>query len=153
MLESRLAEMNLVLPELGAAAGSFVGCKKSGNLLFISGQLPLKDGRPTLVGRLGEDVTVEQGYEAAQQCALNVLAQIKAAIDGRWDRVAQVVRLGGFVRCTPDFADAPKVVNGASDLFVSLFGAAGAHARAAVGVSSLPMNVAVEIEAVVEIIA
>lgn len=153
MLESRLAEMNLVLPELGAAAGSFVGCKKSGNLLFISGQLPLKDGRPTLVGRLGEDVTVERGYEAAQQCALNVLAQIKAAIDGRWDRVAQVVRLGGFVRCTPDFADAPKVVNGASDLFVSLFGAAGAHARAAVGVSSLPMNVAVEIEAVVEIIA
>lgn len=153
MLESRLAEMNLVLPELGAAAGSFVGCKKSGNLLFISGQLPLKDGRPTLVGRLGEDVTVEQGYEAAQQCALNVLAQIKAAIDGRWDRVAQVVRLGGFVRCTLDFADAPKVVNGASDLFVSLFGAAGAHARAAVGVSSLPMNVAVEIEAVVEIIA
>ena len=153
MLESRLAEMNLVLPELGAAAGSFVGCKKSGNLLFISGQLPLKNGRPTLVGRLGEDVTVERGYEAAQQCALNVLAQIKAAIDGRWDRVAQVVRLGGFVRCTPDFADAPKVVNGASDLFVSLFGAAGAHARAAVGVSSLPMNVAVEIEAVVEIIA
>ena len=153
MLESRLAEMNLVLPELGAAAGSFVGCKKSGNLLFISGQLPLKNGRPTLVGRLGEDVTVERGYEAAQQCALNVLAQIKAAIDGRWDRVAQVVRLGGFVRCTPDFADAPRVVNGASDLFVSLFGAAGAHARAAVGVSSLPMNVAVEIEAVVEIIA
>jgi enamine deaminase RidA (YjgF/YER057c/UK114 family) len=151
MMEKKLAEMQLALPEIATGNASFVGYKRSGNLIFISGQLPLKDGKPTLIGRLGEDVSIDDAYLAAQQCALNVLAQLKLAVDGNWERVVQIVRLGGFVRCTGDFPDAPKVVNGASDLFVRLFGASGSHARAAVGVSSLPLNVAVEIEATIEI--
>ncbi len=151
MLEKKLAEMTLILPEISTSSASFVGYKRSGNLIYISGQLPLKDSKPTLIGRLGENVSVEDAYVAAQQCALNVLAQLKLAIDGNWERVVQIVRVGGFVRCTDDFPDAPKVVNGASDLFVHLFGTRGSHARAAVGVSSLPLNVAVEIEAIIEV--
>ena len=151
MIERKLAELGLVLPAAPAAAGSYVGYKTTGNLVIVSGQLPLKDGKPTLTGKLGGTVSVEDGYLAARQCALNVLAQLKAAVEGDWDRVVQVIRLGGFVNCNPDFADAPKVVNGASDLMVKLFGPSGAHARAAVGVASLPANVAVEIEAMFEI--
>ncbi|RFB65665.1 MULTISPECIES: RidA family protein [unclassified Herbaspirillum] len=151
MLEKKLAEMKLVLPEIPVSSASFVGYKRSGNLIYISGQLPLKDGKPTLIGRLGDDVSIDDAYVAAQQCTLNVLAQLKLALDGNWDRVVQIVRVGGFVRCTGDFGDAAKVVNGASDLLVRLFGAAGSHARAAIGVASLPLNVAVEIEATIEI--
>ena len=151
MLEKKLAEMKLVLPEIPVSSASFVGYKRSGNLIYISGQLPLKDGKPTLIGRLGDDVSIDDAYVAAQQCTLNVLAQLKLALDGNWERVVQIVRVGGFVRCTGDFADAAKVVNGASDLLVRLFGAAGSHARAAIGVASLPLNVAVEIEATIEI--
>jgi enamine deaminase RidA (YjgF/YER057c/UK114 family) len=151
MLERRLADLKLTLPEVPAAAASYVGYKRIGNLVFISGQLPLKDGKPTVIGKLGDDVSIEDGYVAAQQCALNVLAQLKVAIDGDWSKVVQIVRLGGFVRCTSEFADAPKVVNGASELLLQVFGPAGTHARAAVGVSSLPANVAVEVEAIVEI--
>jgi enamine deaminase RidA (YjgF/YER057c/UK114 family) len=151
MLEKKLAEMKLVLPEIPVSSASFVGYKRSGNLIYISGQLPLKDGKPTLIGRLGDDVSIDDAYTAAQQCTLNVLAQLKLALDGNWERVVQIVRVGGFVRCTADFGDAAKVVNGASDLLVRLFGAAGSHARAAIGVASLPLNVAVEIEATIEI--
>jgi len=151
MLEQKLAGLNLALPELSIGAASFVGYKRTGNLVFISGQLPLKNGKPTLVGRLGDGVSIDEAYAAAQQCTLNVLAQLKLAVNGDWSRVVQFVRVGGFVRCTPDFADSPKVVNGASDLLIQVFGAVGEHARAAVGVSSLPANVPVEIEAIVEI--
>ncbi len=151
MIDTKLTELGLVLPAAPAAAGSYVGFKIAGNFVIVSGQLPLKDGKPVLVGRLGAGVSIEAAYEAAQQCALNVLAQLKIAVAGDWSRVVQVVRLGGFVNCTPEFNDAPKVVNGASDLMVKLFGPAGAHARAAVGVASLPAGVAVEIEAMFEI--
>lgn len=152
MIEKRLAELSLTLPPLASAAGSFVGFKVAGNLVFVSGQLPLKDGKPTLVGKVGAGVTTEECYVAAQQCALNVLAQLKVALGGDWSRLRQAVRVGGFVNCVPDFPDAPKVVNGASDLLVKVLGPAGTHARAAVGVASLPANVAVEIEAVFEVI-
>jgi enamine deaminase RidA (YjgF/YER057c/UK114 family) len=151
MIDSKLTDLGLVLPAAPAAAGSYVGFKIVGNLVIVSGQLPLKDGKPVLVGRLGASVSIEAAYEAAQQCALNVLAQLKIAVADDWTRVVQVVRLGGFVNCMPDFNDAPKVVNGASDLMVKLFGPAGTHARAAVGVASLPAGVAVEIEAMFEI--
>ena len=153
MVDKKLAELGLALPAPAAAAGSYVGYKKVGNLVFVSGQLPMKDGKPTLVGKLGADVTIEAAYEAAQQCALNVLAQLKLAVADDWTRFVQVVRLGGFVNCVPTFNDAPKVVNGASDLMVKVFGPMGAHARAAVGVASLPAGVPVEIEAVFEIMS
>lgn len=151
MIEKKLAELSLMLPSLTPAAGSFVGFKVAGNLVFVSGQLPLKDGKPTVVGKVGAGVTTEESYVAAQQCALNVLAQLKVALGGDWSRLHQAVRVGGFVNCVPDYPDAPKVVNGASDLLVKVLGPAGTHARAAVGVASLPMNVAVEIEAVFEV--
>jgi enamine deaminase RidA (YjgF/YER057c/UK114 family) len=151
MLDAQLAKLGLVLPDAPAAAGSYVGYKISGNLVFVSGQLPMKDGKPMLVGKLGADVSIEAAYQAAQQCALNVLAQLKLALANDWTSFVQVVRLGGFVNCVPEFNDAPKVVNGASDLMAKVFGPAGAHARAAVGVASLPAGVPVEIEAVFEI--
>lgn len=151
MVDAQLAKLGLVLPAAPAAAGSYVGYKISGNLVFISGQLPMKDGKPMLVGKLGADVSIEAAYQAAQQCALNVLAQLKLAIANDWTRFVQVIRLGGFVNCVPEFNDAPKVVNGASDLMANVFGPTGAHSRAAVGVASLPAGVPVEIEAVFEI--
>lgn len=151
MIDRKLAEIDLALPAAPAPAGSYVGFKIAGNLVFVSGQLPMKDGKPTLTGKLGAGVKIDEAYAAARQCALNALAQLKMAVEGDWSRVVQVVRLGGFVNCTPDFTDAPKVVNGASDLMVKVFGPAGTHARAAVGVASLPANAAVEVDAIFEI--
>ncbi len=151
MVEKKLAELSLRLPTAAAPTASYVGFKRSGNLVFVSGQLPLKDGRLTLIGKVDKDVSVEAAYQAAQQCALNILAQLKDAIGGDWTRVVQAVRVGGFVNCVPEFVDAPKVVNGASDIIVKVFGASGAHARAAVGVASLPAGAAVEVEATFEV--
>ena len=151
MLKQKLAELGLELPAVPAAAASYVGYKITGNLVVVSGQLPLANGKPTLTGKLEAGADIADAYTAAQQCALNTLAQLDAAIGGDWSRFVQVVRLGGFVACAPSFVDAPKVVNGASDLMVKLFGTAGAHARAAIGVASLPLDVTVEVEATFEI--
>ena len=148
--ETRLAELGIILPSAAAPAANYVPAVQSGRLLFISGQLPFKDGKLAYLGRLGKDLSVEDGYQAAKLCAINLIAQIQAAA-GSVDRVHRIVRLGGFVACTPDFTDQPKVVNGASDLFVEVFGEAGRHARAAVGSPSLPLGVPVEIDAVVEL--
>lgn len=151
MVESKLKELSLVLPSPPPAAGSYVGFRTACNLVFVSGQLPIKDGNPMSIGKVGDNVTVEDAYSAARQCALNLLAQLKVALNGDWKRLVQVVRIGAFVNCVPEFCDQPKVANGASDLMVALFGDAGRHARAAVGVASLPANAAVEIEATFEI--
>jgi enamine deaminase RidA (YjgF/YER057c/UK114 family) len=151
MIDEKLAELGLELPAVSAPAASYVGFKTAGNLLIISGQLPLKNGKPMLTGKLGDGVAIDDAYIAARQCALNVLAQARVAVGGDWSRIVQVVRLGGFVACTPSFTEAPKVVNGASDLMVQLFGPAGTHARAAIGVASLPADVSVEVEAMFEI--
>jgi enamine deaminase RidA (YjgF/YER057c/UK114 family) len=129
MVDKKPAELGLALPSVPAAAGSFVGYKKVGNLVFVSGQLPMKGDKPMLVGKLGGGVSIEGAYEAAQQCALNILAQLQLALANDWTRFVQVVRLGGFVNCVPEFNDAPKVVNGASDLMVKVFGSSGTHAR------------------------
>jgi enamine deaminase RidA (YjgF/YER057c/UK114 family) len=151
MIEEKLAELGLTLPTASTPAASYVGFKIFGNMLIVSGQLPIKDGKPTLTGKLGDGVSVEEAYAAARQCALNILAQVKVALAGDWGRLVQGVRLGGFVACTPSFTEAPKIVNGASDLMVKVFGPAGMHARAAIGVASLPADVAVEVEAMFEI--
>ncbi len=142
----RLAEAGIVLPELPAAIGSYVPYIVSGDLVFVSGQLPWADGRIAYLGRVGVEVSVEDGAAAARLCGLALVAQVRAACAGDLDRVAAVVRLGGFVACEPGFADQPKVLNGASDLMVQVFADAGRHARAAVGVSSLPLNACVEVE-------
>jgi enamine deaminase RidA (YjgF/YER057c/UK114 family) len=149
-IESKLAELGITLPSAAAPAANYVPFVQSGNLLFIAGQLPFRDGVLAYLGRLGDTVSPEDGYQAARLCAINIIAQIKAAT-GSLDRVNRIVRLGGFVNSTADFTDQPKVVNGASDLFVEVFGDAGRHARSAVGCPTLPRGVSVEVDAVVEV--
>jgi enamine deaminase RidA (YjgF/YER057c/UK114 family) len=150
-IEARLAERGIALPEPGAPLANYVPFTICGNLVFIAGQISQWNGERRFIGKLGADVSIPDGREAARLCALNILSHLQVACGGDLDRVRRVVRLGGFVNCTPEFTDMPQVVNGASDLMVEVFGDIGRHARAAVGVSSLPGGVAVEVEAVVEI--
>lgn len=150
-IDQRLRELGIELPAPAAPAGSYVPVRRGGNLLIVSGQLPMEAGRVRYVGKLGAGVSLEDGQAAARLCAINILAQVKAACDGRLDRLAGCLRLGGFVACTPEFTDQPKVINGASDLMVAVLGDAGRHARAAVGVPSLPLDAAVEVEAMFEL--
>ena len=149
-IDNRLRELDISLPAPPAPVASYVPFMRTGNLVVISGQVALGPDGP-VTGRLGDTLTVEEGQAAARLCGLNILAQLKAACDGDLDRVRRCVRLGGFVACAPDFTDHPKVINGASDLMVEVFGEAGRHARAAVGAPSLPLGVAVEIDAIFEI--
>ena len=150
-IDARLAELGITLPTPAAPVASYVPFVRTGNLVIVSGQVTLDAGELRFVGKLGDDLGVEEGYQAARLCAVNLLAQVRAACDGDLDRVRRVVRLGGFVNATPDFKDHPKVVNGASDLMQEVFGDAGQHARAAVGCVSLPLGVAVEVEGMFEV--
>lgn len=148
--ESKLAEMGVTLPDAPAPAANYVPAVRTGDLLFVSGQLPATEGGMT-VGKLGGDMDVAAGAEAARLCAVNLLAQVKAACDGDLDRLVRVVKLTGFVNSTPDFGDQPKVVNGASDFLAEALGDAGKHSRAAVSAAALPFGVAVEVEGVFEV--
>jgi enamine deaminase RidA (YjgF/YER057c/UK114 family) len=150
-IEAKLTELGIVLPRAQPPVATYVAFVRTGNLLVVSGQLPMADGKLAFVGKLGETVSLEDGQAAARQCFLNVLAHAATACDGDLDRVARVVRLGGFVACAPTFTQHPAVINGASDLAVAVFGDAGRHARAAVGVPSLPLDAAVELEAMFEL--
>jgi len=149
-VEQRLKDLGITLPVPAAAVANYVPFVVTGNLVFVSGQLPLENGKPAVQGKLGAELGVEDGVRAARLCGLGLLAQVRAAT-GDLDRVKRVVRLTAFVASTPDFTDQPKVVNGASDLMVEVLGDAGRHARVAVGAPSLPLNVAVEIEGIFEI--
>ncbi|MBS0475694.1 MAG: RidA family protein [Proteobacteria bacterium] len=148
-IEARLAELGITLPEAAAPVAAYVPVVIAGGLAHVSGQVSFVDGQ-LFKGRLGENVTIDQGMIAAQGCALMILAQLKAAL-GSLDRVERVVKLGAFINSTADFTDQPKVANGASELMVAVFGEAGRHARAAVGVPSLPLGVAVEVDAIVAV--
>jgi len=150
-IEQELSRLNMSISDAAAPVGTYVGYTRSGNTVYVSGQLPLVEGAIAVTGQLGDGVTIDDGYRAAQICALNLLAQVKVACDGDLGRVVRVVKLGGFVSAVPSFTDAPKCINGASDLMVELFGEAGRHARFAVGVASLPGGAAVEIDGVFEI--
>jgi len=152
-VEKKLGEMGLSLPPSPAPVANYVPAVRSGNLLFVSGHGPafVKDGKIEYIrGKLGRDLTVEQGYEAARQVMLNILQSIKGVI-GDLDKVRRIVKVLGFVNCTEDCPDQPKVINGASDLLVALYGERGRHARSAVGMQQLPFGIAVEIEMVVEV--
>lgn len=144
---SRLEALGITLPEAPAPVAAYVPFVIVGEMLIISGQLPLWNGEKRHLGRLGDTMDVAEGREAAKLCALNILAQARAACDGNLDRIARCVRLGGFVASAPEFTDQPAVINGASELMLAAFGDAGRHARAAVGVASLPFGVSVEVEA------
>ena len=150
-VEKRLSEVGVTLHQPGVALANYVGFVRTGNLLFVSGQLCLgPDGKLIAKGKLGAKVTAELGYVAAGACAVNLLAQVKAAL-GDLDRVVRVVRLGGFINSAPEFTDGPKVLNGASDLMVTAFGTKGTHVRTTVGVASLPADAAVEVEGIFEV--
>ena len=150
-IEQKLAGLGITLHEPPSPVANYVGFVRTGNLLFVSGQVCVDPkGKLIAKGKLGAGVTVEQGNAAARGCAINVLAQIKAAL-GDLDKVVRVVRLGGFVNSAPDFVDGPKVLNGASDLMVAVFGDKGRHARTTVGVASLPADAAVEVEGIFEV--
>lgn len=148
--DKKLEELGIALPTPAAPIANYVGFVRSGSLLFVSGQLCLSEGILVAAGKLGQQVTIEQGQAAARACAINLLAQVKAAL-GDLDKVVRVVRLGGFINAAPDFLDAPKVMNGASDLMVAVFGERGRHARTTVGVSVLPSDAAVEVEGTFEV--
>ncbi len=147
-VEKRLAALGISVPEAAAPVADYRAFVQAGELLFISGQIPLKDGALAATGQLGRDCSLGEARAAAELCAVNCIAQAKAALDGDLDRVKQVVKLTGFVSATADFTDHPKVVDAASALMAAAFGDAGGHARAAVGCSSLPLGVPVEVEAI-----
>lgn len=150
-IDARLAELGLHLPVPAKPVANYVGWVKTGNLVFTAGQVTLADGKIHYQGKVGADISIEDAARAARLCAINILAQLREACGGDLDRVVRIVKLVGFVNAVPDFTDHPKVINGASDLMVEVFGDKGKHARSAVGSGSLPLNVAVEVEAVAEI--
>lgn len=149
-IETKLTEMGLALPAPGRPLANYVPAVRTGNLVFLSGHGPVLENGSLIKGKVGGDLTLEEGYNAARQVALVLLASLKSEI-GDLNKVRRVVKLLGMVNCTPDFVDQPKVINGASDLLVELFGDRGKHARSAVGMNALPLNIAVEIEMIVEV--
>ena len=151
IIDQKLKELSIELDEASVPAGSYVPYVVTNNLVFISGQLPFINGELTIKGRVGENVTIDDAIKMSEACAKALLSQLKAACNGNLDRVKKVVKLGGFVASSPDFTDQPKVINGASDLIVNIFGDKGKHARFAIGVAALPLNVPVEIDGVFEI--
>lgn len=150
-IETRLQQLNLTLPQVAPPAANYIPYVISGNQLFIAGQIPFLNGVKAHMGRLGENMGIEDGTKAAQACALNILAQALSAVGGDESKIVRCVKLGGFVNCTPAFDQHPAVINGASDLMVHCLGDRGKHARFAVGAPSLPLGVAVEIDALFEI--
>ena len=150
-IEQRLADLKIELPNAAAPMANYVPAVRTGNLLYVSGQVCNWNGERRYVGKLGAEISIEDGKKAARICGLNLLAQTKRYLDGDLDRIVRIVRIGGFVNATPDFKDQPTVVNGASDLMVEIFEDAGRHARTAVGVGSLPGGAAVEVDVILEI--
>lgn len=150
-IEARLKQLKIELPQPVPPRWSYVPTVRTGDLLFVSGQLCHWQGENRFIGKLGREISLEDGKQAARLCGLNLLTQVKAALDGDLDRVVRCVKLVGFVNSTPDFTDQPQVVNGCSELMGDVFGDTGKHARSAVGMTALPGNVAVEVEAVFEV--
>lgn len=150
MIEKRLDALNITLPSPPKPVGSYVPVVITGKLAFVSGQIPIKDGKVIYAGKVSRDLSVEDAQKAARLCVINALAQLKAEL-GSLDRISKIVRVSGFVNSPPEFTDQPKVINAASDLLFEIFGQKGQHTRIAVGVSSLPLNSAVEIDLIAEI--
>ena len=151
IIDQRLKELNIELDDASVPAGSYVPYVITNNLVFISGQLPFINGKLTIKGKVGDNVSLDDAVKMSEACAKALLSQLKAACNGNLDKVNKVVKLGGFVASAPNFTDQPKVINGASDLIVSIFGDKGKHSRFAVGVAALPLNVPVEIDGIFEI--
>ena len=151
-IEKKIEELGLSLPQATDPVGSYVATKISGKFLFISGQISIDDKGTLIKGKLGKELNTEDGYQAAKRCGLSIIAQAKKACDGDLSRIKSCIKLTGFVNSTEDFTDQPKVINGASELIVSILGESGMHTRAAVSTNSLPLGVSVEVDAIFEII-
>ena len=149
--ERKIEELNIKLPEAKPPVGSYVATKITGNLLFISGQISIAENGDLIKGKIGKDLSTEQGYNAAKRCGLSIVAQAKVACDGDLSKIKSCLKLTGFVNSVDSFIDQPKVINGASDLIASIFGDAGMHTRAAVSTNSLPLGVSVEVDAIFEL--
>ena len=149
MIEEKIESLGIKLPSPPTPAGSYVPVIKTGNLLFVSGQIPMEDGKVVFTGKVSDD-NLETAQKSARMCAINILAQLKRELEDL-DKISKIVRLSGFVNSVPDFSQQPKVINPASDLFFEIFGEKGKHSRIAVGVTSLPLNSMTEIDAIVEI--
>ena len=150
-IENKIKELNIILPKAADPVGSYLATKISGKLLFISGQISMNDKGELIKGKLGKDLTTVDGYNAAKRCAISIIAQAKKACSGDLNKIKSCVKLTGFVNSTDSFIEQPKVINGASDLIVSIFGDLGMHTRAAVSTNSLPLGVAVEVDAIFEL--
>ena len=150
MIEEKLKALGITLPIPPKPVGSYIPVVKTGNLAFVSGQIPISDGKIIYSGKVTKDVSIEDAQKAARLCVINALAQLKSEL-GNLDKILKIVRVSGFVNSPPEFTEHPKVINGASDLLFEIFEKKGQHARIAVGVSSLPLNVAVEVDLIVEI--
>ena len=149
--EENLKKLKIKLPEAKAPVGNYVATKVTGKMLFISGQISIDENGQLIKGKIGNDLNVDSGYEAAKRCALSIVAQVKKACDGDLSKIKSCIKLTGFVNSTDDFTDQPKVINGASDLIVSIFGESGMHTRVAVSTNSLPLGVSVEVDAIFEL--
>jgi len=149
--EKKIQELKIKLPEAKPPVGSYVATKITGNLLFISGQISIAENGELIKGKIGKDLSTEQGYDAAKRCGLSIVAQAKVACNGDLSKIKSCIKLTGFVNSTEDFTEQPKVINGASDLIVTIFGDAGMHTRAAVSTNSLPLGVSVEVDAIFEL--
>ena len=150
--EKKIKELNLILPEAKPPVGNYVATKVSGKMLFISGQISVDENGQLIKGKIGKDLDIDAGYNAAKRCALSIIAQVKKACNNDLSKVKSCVKLTGFVNSTDEFTDQPKVLNGASDLIASVFGNSGMHTRAAVSTNSLPLGVSVEVDAIFELV-
>ena len=151
LIEDKLKKLNIILPEPKAPVGAYVATKVVGKLLFISGQVSIDKNTKLITGKIGKDLNLDEGYEAAKRCGLSIVAHVKKACGGDLDRIKTCVKLTGYVNSTDDFKDQPKIINGASDIIAKIFDEKGEHTRAAVSVNSLPLGVAVEVDAIFEI--
>ena len=150
-INDRIKELDIILPQAKPPVGSYVATKITGNLLFISGQISIDENGKLIKGKVGKDLSVNDGYNAAKRCGLSIVAQAKEACDGDLSKIKSCIKLTGFVNSTDDFTDQPKVINGASDLIASIFDKAGMHTRAAISTNSLPLGVSVEVDAIFEL--
>ena len=152
-IDRKINELGLILPKVASPIANYVPYKICNKMLYVSGQGPVRDGKLIYEGKVGDNLTIEDGIEAAKLCCLNILSIIKHACDDNWDFFNEIVKIGGFVNCTSDFKEQPKIINGASNMLVEILGEKGRHSRFAIGTNSLPLNMAVEIEAVVSLIS
>ena len=149
--ETNIKQLGIIIPDISAPLANYVPYKVSDNILYISGQGPVSESKLVYKGKVGEDISIDDGIKAAELCCINIIAALKKSINGDWNRLDSFLKLGGFVNCNNNFYDQPKIINGASDLLVKIFGDQGRHARFAVGSNALPMNISVEIDAIIKL--